>query len=198
MNKTKSMHILILALAAFLAVVQPAAAAAEVYTADPVHSSALFKVGHLGIGFVRGAFTDISGTVKYDKKNPANNFVEITIKTHSVNTFNADRDTHLRSADFFDVEKFPSMSFKSKSFKKMKNGKFQVTGNFTLHGVTKTITVQADVVGEGDDPWGNHRAGFESTFSIKRSDYGMDKLIPAAGDKVIITLVVEGIAKKDK
>lgn len=197
MKNIKSMHILILALAALIASARPAAAAADTYAVDPVHSSALFKVGHLGISFVRGAFTDISGTVKYDKKNPANNFVEITIKTDSVNTFNADRDTHLRSDDFFDTAKYPDMSFKSKSFKKMKNGKFQVTGNFTLHGVTKTITVQAEVTGEGGDPWGNHRAGFETAFAIKRSDYGMDKMIPAAGDKVLITLVVEGIKNKE-
>lgn len=197
MNKIKSLHILALALAAFFAAALPAKAA-DTYTVDPVHTSAMFKVGHLGIGFVRGAFTDVAGTVTYDKKNAAGNSVTITIKTESVNTFNADRDTHLRSEDFFDTAKFPEMSFTSKSFKKIKDGQFEVTGDFTLHGVTKTITVQANVLGEGDDPWGSYRAGFETAFTIKRSDYGMDKMIPAAGDKVEITLVVEGIKKKDK
>ena len=190
----KGFYTLALVLCAVLA--GSSAHAADTFKVDAVHSFAQFKVGHLGIGYVLGAFTDISGTIAYDKQSVDGNSVEITIATESVVTDNEDRDAHLRTDDFFHVEEYPQMSFKSTKFKKLEDGKYEVTGDFTLHGTTKSITVVAHVIGEGDDPWGNYRAGFETAFTIKRSDYGMTKMMPAAGDKVWITFNVEGIREK--
>lgn len=170
--------------------------AAEVFDIDAVHSSANFKVGHLGIGYVTGGFTDIAGTITLDKKSPKGCAVEVTIKIASVDTREPKRDDHLRTADFFDVANFPEMSFKSSKVEKLKDGSYRVSGAFTLHGVSKKVVVRAKLVGEGKDMKGNKRAAFEAGFKIKRSDYGMTKMIPAAGDEVEITLVFEGILKK--
>ena len=167
----------------------------ETYEVDPVHSTAFFKVGHYGFGFVRGGFTDISGNIVIDKAHSTNSTVDIVIKTESINTENNQRDEHLKSKDFFDVAEFPIMHFKSREIKKQSKDLYEVTGAFTLHGVTKTITVQVEFIGEGKDHYGAYRTGFETKFTIKRSEYGMTKHIPAAGDTVEITLVVEGIRK---
>lgn len=172
-------------------------AAAEKYDIDPVHSFPCFTVGHMNIGHVHGCFSDSSGTVMIDKKNLEKSSIEVTIKTVSVNTNVAKRDDDLRSANFFDVEKFPTMTFKSTKVKKVSKNKLKVTGDFTLLGVTKKITVTVDLSGEGDDPWGGHRFGFVSMFSIKRSDYGMAKMIPGAADKVDIMLLIECVKKKE-
>lgn len=168
----------------------------ETYNLDPVHSFSFFKVGHLGIGSVIGSFSDMSGTVVLDQDNPSNSSVDVVIKTASVNTHNDQRDADLRSEDFFDVKKYPTMEFKSTNVVKLDDGSYNVTGNFTLHGVTKSITVNAKMVGRGNDPiTGGIRGAFEAAFSIKRSDYGMTYMIPAAGDKVDITLTYEGVLK---
>ena len=173
-----------------------AAQAAQVFDVDATHSSANFKVGHLGIGYVTGGFTDIAGTITLDKKNPKACSVDVTIKTGSVNTNDAKRDEHLRTPDFFDAAKYPEMSFKSAKVEKLKDGSYRVSGAYTLHGVTKKIVTRGKLVGEGKDMKGNTRAAFEAGFKIKRSEYGMTKMIPAAGDEVEITLVFEGILKK--
>ena len=171
----------------------PAGAARETYTVDATHSAALFRVKHFDISFVAGSFTDISGAIVLDRGNLNNSSVEVTINTASVNTHLKARDDHLRNADFLDVEKYPTMTFKSTQVKKMKDNLGEVTGEFTLHGVTKTITIEVTFIGETDVPWGQHRAGFETTFNIKRSDYGMDKLLVPAGDDIEITLLVEAM-----
>ena len=171
------------------------AADTETYEVDPVHSTAFFKVGHYGFGFVRGGFTDISGKIVIDKAHYTNSTVDIVIKTESINTENNQRDEHLKSKDFFDVAEFPIMRFKSREIKKHSKNLYEVAGDFTLHGITKTITVPVKFIGEGKDHYGAYRAGFETEFSIKRSEYGMTKYIPAAGDTVEITLVIEGIRK---
>jgi polyisoprenoid-binding protein YceI len=169
------------------------AAAAETYTVDPTHSAALFQVKHFGISFVSGRFTDIAGTIEVDRENLQNSSVEIVIGTASVNTDVEKRDEHLRDPDFFDVPKYPTMSFKSESVKKISDNVGEVTGSFTLHGVTKTITTKVTFLGEVDVPWGQHRAGFETTFTIKRGDYGMDKLLGPAGNTVQVTLFIEAM-----
>ena len=168
----------------------------DTYDVDPVHTFACFKVGHLGIGHVQGCFTDISGTVVVDPENPATGSADIMIKTASVNTFNEQRDAHLRNEDFFNVEKYQEMSFKSTAVEVVDENHYRVTGDFTLLGVTKPVTVDARLTGRGQDPWGNTRVGFYTEFSIVRSEYGMDKMIPAAGDHVDITLSLEGILRK--
>jgi len=167
----------------------------ETYEVDPIHSTAFFKVGHYGFGFVRGGFTDISGKIVVDRAHYANSTVEIVIKADSIHTNNDQRDEHLKSKDFFDVAEFPVMHFRSRDIKRHSNKLYELTGDFTLHGRTKTITVPVKFVGEGKDHYGAYRAGFETEFSIQRSEYGMTKYIPAAGDNVEITLVIEGIRK---
>jgi polyisoprenoid-binding protein YceI len=169
------------------------AAMAETYTVDATHSAALFQVKHFGVSFVSGRFTDISGTIDVDRENLSNSSVEIIIRTASVNTDLEERDKHLRNPDFFDVEKYPTMRFKSSEIKKISDTVGEVTGSFTLHGVTKTLTMNVTFLGEFDVPWGQHRAGFETTFNIKRSDYGMDKLLGPAGDNIQIILFVEAM-----
>jgi polyisoprenoid-binding protein YceI len=167
--------------------------AAEKYIVDVTHSAALFQVRHFGVSFVSGRFTDISGTIDLDRENLSNSSVEIVIRTASVNTDHEERDTHLRNADFFDVQKYPTMRFKSSKIKKITDTVGEVTGSFTLHGVTQTITLNVTFLGEFDVPWGQHRAGFETSFTIKRSDYGMDKLLGPAGDTIQVTLFVEAM-----
>ena len=168
-------------------------AVAEKYIVDVTHSAALFQVKHFGISFISGRFTDISGTIGVDRENLENSSVEIVIGTASVNTDLEERDEHLRNADFFDVEKYPTMSFKSSKIKKITDTIGEVTGSFTLHGVTQTITMNVTFLGEFDVPWGQHRAGFETSFTIQRSDYGMDKLLGPAGDTIQVTLFVEAM-----
>ncbi|MHC4231205.1 MAG: YceI family protein [Planctomycetota bacterium] len=172
---------------------QASPAAAEKYIVDVTHSAALFQVRHFGVSFVSGRFTDISGTIDVDRENLSNSSVEIVIRTASVNTDHEERDTHLRNADFFDVQKYPTMRFKSSKIKKITDTVGEVTGSFTLHGVTQTITMNVTFLGEFDVPWGQHRAGFETSFTIQRSDYGMDKLLGPAGDTIQVTLFVEAM-----
>jgi polyisoprenoid-binding protein YceI len=172
---------------------QTSPTAAEKYIVDATHSAALFQVRHFGISFISGRFTDISGTIGVDRENLENSSVEIVIRTASVNTDHEERDKHLRNPDFFDVEKYPTMRFKSSDIKKITDTVGEVTGSFTLHGVTQTITTSVTFLGEFDVPWGQHRAGFETSFTIKRSDYGMDKLIGPAGDTIQVTLFVEAM-----
>ena len=162
----------------FILIVAAAARAEEVYEVDPVHTFASFKVGHLGISYVRGVFPDISGQVVVNSENSEESSAGITIAVKSVDTNNGKRDAHLRTADFFDVEKYPEMSFKSTKVERTGEDTAKVKGDFTLHGTTKTIEVDVTRTGEGEDPWGGYRIGFETKFEIKRSEYGMDKMIP--------------------
>ncbi len=179
------------------AAVHPVAAARETYEVDPTHSAAMFKVSHFGISFVTGSFTGVSGTIRTDRDNPHRSSVEIIVQTATVDTHVKQRDDHLRNADFLDVEKYPTMKFKSRKVKKLEDDLYEVTGAFSLHGVTRNITTRVKFIGETDVPWGQHRAGFETSFSIKRSDYGMDKLLTPAGDKIEITILIEAMRKDD-
>lgn len=197
----KNIRMLIQGVIIALAVGLPAlsaAAAPETYDVDTVHSSVDFKVRHMGIGTVRGTFDEFSGAIVVDKKNPSKSSVEFKVSVTSVNTRNAKRDEHLRSNDFFDVEKYQEMSFKSKKVRKIDKDTVEVTGDFTLHGVTKPLTVRVDILGEGKDHNGVRRIGFETEFTIQRSKFGMNKMIPVAGDKVQVSLLVEGLAAEKK
>jgi len=170
-------------------------AAAETYRVDPAHSFAVFKIRHLGISYIIGGFSDISGMFVANRKNPVQSSVEIIIQTASIGTYVQKRDEHLRGTDFFHVEKYPTMRFRSKKIIKLDDTHSEVTGDFTMLGVTKPITITATLIGEGEDPWGGYRMGMESVFKIKRSDYGMTKLIPLAGDEVQISLIIEAVKK---
>jgi polyisoprenoid-binding protein YceI len=139
------------------------------YTIDPAHSTAHFVVRHMMITNVRGSFGKVTGTVQYDSENPAATAIDATIDATSINTNEPQRDAHLRSADFLDTDKFPTITFQSTRFDGEK-----VTGNLTIHGVTRPVTLTVDGPTPAEkDPWGNVRIGASATTKIKRSDFGL-------------------------
>ena len=168
-------------------------ATADTYTLDPVHSVALFRVKHANVGFTYGRFNECSGTVAFNPEDMSESRVEVAIKTESVDTANEDRDKHLRSADFLDVENHPLMSFKSTGFKKVAKDTYEVTGDFTLHGETKSITIKVEHTGAGPGMHGETRIGFEAMFAVKRSEYGMTNMIGPVGDDIGIIISFEGV-----
>jgi polyisoprenoid-binding protein YceI len=141
---------------------------------DPAHSSAHFVVRHMMITNVRGSFGGVKGTVNYDPENPGQTTIETTIDAATVNTMDAQRDAHLRSADFLDVEKFPAITFKSTRVEPAGDGEAKITGDLTLHGVTRPVVLHAEgPIAGGKDPFGNVRFGASATGKIKRSDFGL-------------------------
>ena len=177
-----------------------AASAADTWTVDKAHSTVNFKIKHL-MSKVTGSFGDVDGTITTDFADLSASSVSFTIQATSIDTKNADRDKHLRSADFFDVEKFPTITFASSKITKTGDDTFAVTGTFTMHGVAKEITLPVTFLGAAQDPWGNTKAGFEVTTTLKRSDYGIvwNKALEAGGfllgDEVEVTINLE-VAKK--
>lgn len=145
---------------------------ADTYKIDPAHSEVGFSIRHM-VSNVHGRFNDFAGTVEMDPKAPQKGSVEFHIKAESIDTANADRDKHLKTADFFDVEKFPEISFKSDSVKPAGKDKYNVTGTLTMHGVSKKVTLPVSFLGEAKDPWGGTRAGFETSVKLNRKDYGI-------------------------
>jgi polyisoprenoid-binding protein YceI len=144
------------------------------YTIDPAHSGAHFTVRHMMITNVRGAFRTLKGTVVYDPENPAASSVEAEIEAASIDTRESQRDAHLRSADFLDVEKFPAITFRSTEVEPSGEGEWKVTGDLTIHGVTRAVVLNVEgPLPEGKDPWGNLRSGASATAKIKRSDFGL-------------------------
>ncbi|HEY8133397.1 MAG TPA: YceI family protein [Thermoanaerobaculia bacterium] len=177
--------------------VAASAFAADSFVVDKNHSEATFQVRHL-VSRVSGKFDDFTGSISVDQANPAASSVEFTIKTPSIDTGVADRDKHLRSADFFDAEKYPEISFKSTSIKSSgRKDVYDVTGTFTMHGVTKTITLPVEFLGFVKDPRGNQRAGFTAHTTLNRKDYGINwnRALDAGGtllsDDVDITVNIE-------
>jgi polyisoprenoid-binding protein YceI len=145
---------------------------ASTYTIDKAHSEAVFQVRHL-VTKVRGRFTDFEGTVIIDEQKPELSSVNFTIKAASIDTAEKDRDTHLRSADFFEVEKYPTITFRSTRVVRKSNESFDVTGDFTIRDVTKELTLPVTHLGTAKDPWGNERVGFEAETTLNRKDYGL-------------------------
>ena len=169
--------------------------AADTYGIDHDHSNFLFKINHLGVSNTIGRFDEFSGTFSLDTKEPGKSALSLTIQTASVDSNVKKRDDHLRSPDFFDATTFPTMTFVGTTFKKVSDTVFEVTGNFTLHGVTRPLTLTVTKVGEGTDPWGGFRQGWSSSFTIKRSDYGMNFMPGGIGDEVTVMVEIEGIKK---
>jgi polyisoprenoid-binding protein YceI len=144
------------------------------YKIDPAHSSAHFIVRHMMITNVRGSFSNVQGTVTYDSANPNLSTVEAVIDTGTINTQEPARDTHLKSADFLDVEKFPTITFKSRGVEFEGEGELRLLGELTIHGVNKLVTLKVEgPTAEGKDPWGNSRIGASATTKIKRSEFGL-------------------------
>jgi polyisoprenoid-binding protein YceI len=149
------------------------AAAPEAWTVDKSHSTVNFKIRHL-MANVTGGFRDFDAVLSLDRKNPAGSSVEFTIQTKSVDTENARRDEHLRSADFFDADKHPTITFKSTAVRANSATEFEVTGDLTMHGVTKRVTLPVAFLGFGKDGRGNERGGFEIETTLNRRDYGIE------------------------
>lgn len=175
----------------------PALAAADpvVYKVDSDHSGVAFSLRHF-VSNVPGRFNDFEGTIRYDKLSPAASGIEFTVRTASIDTGNNDRDAHLRSADFFDVQRFPTLTFTSTEVKPKDANTLEVTGDLTLHGVTKRITIPVEVLGTIKAPNGE-KAGFEVAFTVNRKDFGLtwNRVLDAGGtvlgEEVKINIEVE-------
>ena len=180
----------------------PAAAATTTWQIDPQHSSAQFAVRHLGLSTVRGAFSKLSGTMQLDDQDVTKSTIEVSIDVNTVDTREPDRDKELRSERFFDVARFPTMTFKSKKVEQVAPGKLRVTGDLTIHGATKEVVLDVDgLTAPAKDPWGNQRIAASATTKINRQDYGvkwnakLDNGGAVVGDDVNIIIDVEMIKK---
>ena len=170
------------------------ASAADEYAYDLVHSSVSFKARHLDISWIHGRFNEVEGKFSLDREDPSKSKFELTIKTDSVDTANKARDEHLRQPDYFDTKQFPTIEFKSTSTKAIKGG-YEVTGDFTMHGTTKKVTLVL-LGGKEHDFKGVKRVAFSTELSLKRSDYGFDKnAIGPIGDEALILIDCEGVRK---
>ncbi|MNZ48498.1 hypothetical protein D3C78_662450 [compost metagenome] len=156
------------------------------------HAFIEFRIQHLGYSWLYGRFDDFDGAFTFDEKNPSADKVKVTINTNSVNTNHAERDKHLRSPDFLNVGKHPTATFESTSVKTASNDA-EITGNLTLNGVTKPVTIKAQMIGQGDDPWGGYRAGFHGTTTLKLKDFNIQKDLGPASQEVELVLSVEGV-----
>jgi polyisoprenoid-binding protein YceI len=176
-----------------------AAAQAGTWQIDPNHSSAQFSVKHLGVSTVRGAFTKVSGTAKYDPSDPAKDSVDVTIDAASVDTRVQMRDNDLKSPNFLDVQKYPTIVFHSKKATAAGTGKLQIVGDLTIHGVTKEVVLDVDgPSAQIKDPWGNQRIGASATTKINRQDFGITYLPGVVGDDLTITIDTELIQPQSK
>lgn len=193
MFRFTSCRFLAMTILSALVLAVPSAFAGDTYQLDPVHSSFLFRVKHLGVSYSYGRFNESSGAFTIDSADPTKNSIEIQVKTESVDTANAARDKHLKGPDFFNATEFPTMTFKSTSFKKKDNGKYEVTGDLTIHGVKKQVTAEAELVGTGKGMKGEQRAGWETTLVINRADFGMNYMPDAIGTEVTLYISVEGV-----
>ena len=169
-------------------------APAEEYTVDGVHSSVDFRVKHMNASYSTGRFDAVSGTFKLDESDPTKSKLHIEIKADSIDTNNAARDQHLKK-DFFQATQHPTITFKSKSFSPSGEHWYEVTGDLTLHGVTKPVTLKLEHVGSSKDMKGKAIAGVAGQFKIKRSDFGMNTMVGPIGDEVKVEVSLEGVAK---
>ena len=169
------------------------------YKIDKAHSEATFQVRYL-LTKVRGRFSDFDGTIQFDEANPENSSIDFTIQAASIDTNEPDRDKHLRSADFFAVEEFNSITFKSKRITKRSADTYDMVGDLTMHGVTKELTLPVTHLGAGKDPWGRDKIGFETEGTLNRKDFGLswNTALEAGGfligDDVKVSVSVQGVA----
>lgn len=191
--------ILVLAVAVMAAAATPAARAAETYTIDPVHSTVGFSVPHMMVSSVKGVFTDYEGTIQFDPQAPEQTSINVVIQAASIDTRVKDRDTHLRSPEFLDTAQFPLITFVSRFVKKSADG-YLVTGDLTIHGVTRSVDLPLSFSGPVATPFGSEVIGLNGTLPINRQDFGvswnktMDQGGVVVGDIVTVDISVE--AKK--
>ena len=176
-----------------------AATAQQTWTIDPGHSEAGFAVKHLMISTVKGNFRNVSGTIVLDESSPASSHVEAEIDATSIDTRQEQRDTHLRSADFFDVEKYPALTFRSTKVESLGSGQFRVLGDLTIRDVTKPVVLEVEETGRGKDPWGGERIGYSATTKFDRTDFGLtwNQALETGGimvgNEVKVTLDVQAV-----
>ncbi len=203
MDQSLSRLALAATLVAALAVPSPAATAT--WQIDPAHTAAGFSVRHMMIATVRGQFKGVTGTVLWDDQDINNSTVDVTIDANTVDTGESKRDADLKSANFFDVKNYPTITFKSTKIEKISAGKMKVTGNLTIHGVTKQVVLDVEgPSGAVKDPWGNTRVALNATTTVNRTDYGvkwnakMDSGGMVVGDDVNINIDLEMTKKEAK
>ncbi len=176
-------------------------AAVEHYVIDTrgMHAFITFRIKHLGYSWLEGRFNRFSGRFDYDPKNPANNKVEVEIDLSSLDTNHAERDKHLRSARFFDVNRYPKATFVSTAWETLGDDRARLKGRLTLRGITREITIDVHQLGAGKDPWGGYRRGFEGTTTLNLSDYKMKEgaILGPAAEKIRIWLSIEGVRTKE-
>lgn len=173
--------------------VLPVQAADYVMDTKKAHAFIHFQIKHLGYSWLLGRFNDFDGSFTYNEDSPSKSKVKVTIDTASIDTNHAERDKHLRGKDFLHVEKYPKATFVSTSFEEKKDGTAILKGDFTLHGVTRPITIDVKHVGHGKDPWGGYRRGFSGRTSFALKDYNIDYDLGPASREVELFLSVEGI-----
>jgi polyisoprenoid-binding protein YceI len=174
--------------------VQSVPAQPVTYRVDPVHSFVLFRVKHMNTAYAYGRFNSFSGTIVVNEQDPAKSSVEFEIDANSIDTGNGQRDDHLRSPDFFNVRQYPKITFKSTSVRRINNNTLEVKGDLTIRGTTRPLTVRVTYVGKGRNPRGQEIIGFETTFTIKRSQFGVSYgLNGGLSDEVRVTVAVEAV-----
>ncbi|QDU55276.1 YceI family protein [Aeoliella mucimassa] len=181
--------------AAMAVVASSASVQAKDYEVDGAHTSVSFQVAHGGISWTHGRFNTVSGAFTVDAANPASQQFTMNIEAASIDTNNAQRDDHLKSPDFFNVKQFPAITFKSTSVEKSEKG-LKVTGNMTMHGVTKPISFELQGGKSIEFPAGVERIGYSTAFKLKRSDYGMANMLEAVGDEIFVNISFEGTKAK--
>jgi polyisoprenoid-binding protein YceI len=157
------------------------------------HAFIQFRIKHLGYSWLLGRFNDFEGRFSYDEKTPAAAEVDVTIRTASIDSNHAERDKHLRGEDFLAVDKYPEARFVSTAFRENDDGTATLSGDLTLHGVTRPVTIEVQHIGHGPDPWGGYRRGFQGSTVLKLADFGIDYDLGPAAREVELFLSVEGI-----
>ncbi|MEO1830361.1 MAG: YceI family protein [Pseudomonas sp.] len=157
------------------------------------HASINFKISHLGYSWVYGRFNDFDGTFSWDADKPEASAINVTVNTESVDTNHAERDKHIRGEDFLNVSESATATFTSTGVEVTGDNSAKVTGDLTLNGVTKPVVLDANFIGEGEDPWGGYRAGFDATTTLKLADFGIDYNLGPASETVELILTVEGV-----
>ena len=182
---------------AFALTLISAGASAADYVIDTkgAHAFIQFHIKHLGYSWLVGRFNTFSGEFSYDEANPSAARVAVTIDAASIDSNHAERDKHLRDEDFLDVEKYPEARFVSTAYRDLGEGRGELQGELTLHGVTRPITIEVDHIGTGPDPWGGYRIGFEGRTSFALADFGIQRDLGPASREVHLWLGIEGIRK---
>ncbi len=182
------------ALGTLMALSVPTVQAADyVIDREGQHAFVNFKISHLGFSWMYGGFNDFDGRFSWDAANPEASQVEVTLQTASVDTNHAERDKHLRSGDFLNVDQHPTATFVSRKVISSDGESMDIIGDLTLNGVTREVTVDAEFIGEGEDPWGAYRAGFAGTTQIKLKDYNIKMDLGPASEEVELILSIEGV-----